>query len=293
MYALPLYIDPVVLFYNRDILSTAGYPKPAGNWVEMIAQVPEITLRDNAGNITRSGLAMGTSNNVHEMKAVYSALALQADEEFTTETSSGELRSLFGENYGRTLPPAESALRFYVQFGNVDNELYSWNSAFARSDEAFAAGQVAYLVDFASTVEDIENRNPQIDFAIGELPVPSSTARITYGRVYGGYITRTTENYNAALSVLYGLLAPDVNLSLAQRLGLAPSRQDALTVVVNDPVREVIRRSATFSQTWLDPAPSGTELIISDMIRSVIAGQVEPPQAVETARNRFSQIVVQ
>jgi len=289
--ALPLYIDPVVLLYNRSILSTAGYPQPAQNWIQMVAQVPQITITDGSGNILQSGIALGSPGNIHEMKSVYSALATQAGERFTTQTGDGGLLSLFGEQYNQAIPPAESALRFFAQFGNVDNMLYSWNSAFTRSDRAFAAGQVGYLLDHASNIEDIELRNPQIDIGVIELPLAASSERATYARVYAGYIARDTKNYNASVAALYTLLVPDINLSLAERLGLAPSRSDALSVVINDPEREVIRRSATYARSWLDPAPQSTELIISDMIRSVIGGQASIPEAVSTARGRFVQVV--
>lgn len=290
IYGLPLYIDPIVMLYNRDILSTAGYPQPAKSWVQMVQEIPEITQGDTAGNITQSGIALGSPGNIHEMKAVFSALAVQAGELFTIATQNGELVSSFGEAYGLTIPPTESALRFFTQFGNIDNTLYSWNSAFTRSDNAFAAGQVGYLLDRASSIEGIALRNPQIDFGVADLPLASGSERTTYATVYVGYIARDTQNYAAAATVLYSLLTPETNLSLAERLSLAPSRSDALSVVVNNPEREVIRRSAIYARSWLDPAPQSTELIISDMIRSVIGGQATIPDAVNTARGRFAQL---
>lgn len=290
LYGLPLYIDPVVLIYNRDILAQEGYAGPADNWVQMVSQIKRLTRSDNASNITRSGLAFGTANNIHNTKAVYSALAIQAGDVFTQLTEFGTLQPRFGEPYGQIIKPAESALRFYTQFGNVDNTLYSWNSAFARSDIAFSAGQVAYIVDYASAVEEITARNPQIDLAIAELPTANGT-RTTYARVYGAFITRNTKNYEGATALLNEVIRPDLNLSLAQRFSLAPARIDALSVVVNDPTREVIRRSATYARSWLDRAPQTTELIISDMIRQVQGGQTTAGEALLTAQSRFESAI--
>lgn len=291
VYGVPLYIDPVVLMYNRNLLTTGGYAQPAKSWIEMVAQVPVLTKKDSGGNITQSGFALGTANNIHSVKGVYSALAMQAGEQFTQEQSDGRLLSVFGSGSFNSLAPSDSALRFYTQFSNVDSTLYSWNTAFARSDEAFSAGQVVYIVDYFSSLERIKARNPLLDYVVTELPIAGTGVKSTYARVYTGYVTRATQNYPGAVSLLYALVTPNINLSLAARLGLAPARVEALSVVINDPAREIARRSATYADTWLDPAPQSSELIISDMIREVTSGRGNSSDAIGTASSRFSDLV--
>ncbi|MBX4181769.1 extracellular solute-binding protein, partial [Candidatus Parcubacteria bacterium] len=57
IYALPLVVDPIVLYYNRDLLSGAGLAKPLAFWDEIYGNANKLTKRDAAGNITQSIMA--------------------------------------------------------------------------------------------------------------------------------------------------------------------------------------------------------------------------------------------
>jgi len=46
IYALPLYVDTLALFYNKDILNSAGISRPPQNWEEFNSDVETITRLD-------------------------------------------------------------------------------------------------------------------------------------------------------------------------------------------------------------------------------------------------------
>jgi len=56
IYGLPLSLDTLALFYNRDLLNNAGITTPPTNWNEFNAQVNRLTKKDAAGNIPKPGL---------------------------------------------------------------------------------------------------------------------------------------------------------------------------------------------------------------------------------------------
>src|SRR3989344_3652208 len=64
IYALPLYIDPLVLYYNRDLLSAGSFAKPLSFWDEIYNQAAKLTKKDDAGNITQSTIALGEWRNI-------------------------------------------------------------------------------------------------------------------------------------------------------------------------------------------------------------------------------------
>ncbi|MBX4188206.1 MAG: extracellular solute-binding protein, partial [Candidatus Doudnabacteria bacterium] len=65
IYAMPLAVDTLALYYNKDILGSAGIFTPPTTWPEVVSAVQKITSQDNSGNFTRSGIAMGSSSNVN------------------------------------------------------------------------------------------------------------------------------------------------------------------------------------------------------------------------------------
>ena len=60
IYALPVAVDPLVMYWNRDMFADNGLLKAPTTWEEVVNQVvPTFTETDNNRNITRSALAMG------------------------------------------------------------------------------------------------------------------------------------------------------------------------------------------------------------------------------------------
>ena len=46
VYAFPVVIDPIVMFWNRDLLSSAGIALPPKTWTDVLADVPKLTRED-------------------------------------------------------------------------------------------------------------------------------------------------------------------------------------------------------------------------------------------------------
>jgi multiple sugar transport system substrate-binding protein len=61
IYAVPLSIDSLALYYNKDIFNANGVARPPATWEEVEQLVPRLTQVDALGNITQSAIAMGTS----------------------------------------------------------------------------------------------------------------------------------------------------------------------------------------------------------------------------------------
>ncbi len=74
---LPLAVDPIVLYWNRDLFSSAGIAQPPKYWDEFLTDVRFLTKKDGAGNVVQSGGAMGEFKNVKNAKEILSMLVLQ------------------------------------------------------------------------------------------------------------------------------------------------------------------------------------------------------------------------
>ena len=77
IYALPLYVDTLALFYNKDIFNSAGITRPPQDWEEFNYDVEAITRLDGNGQITQSAAAIGTARNINRSTDLLSALMIQ------------------------------------------------------------------------------------------------------------------------------------------------------------------------------------------------------------------------
>ena len=66
--AFPFLIDPMVMYWNKDLFSSAGISQPPQNWSEFAEAVETLTEKNEAGNITQAGTALGELNNIKTAK---------------------------------------------------------------------------------------------------------------------------------------------------------------------------------------------------------------------------------
>ena len=158
IYALPLSIDPLVLYYNRDLLSSAGEAQPIHYWDEIYKAAANLSKRDAAGNLVSSVMALGEARNIPHAKDIFALLLMQAGTPITGFTG-GELRSQISLNFNLPILPAASALDFYTQFSNPTKVYYSWNRSLIDAQTHFTSGDSAYYLGFASELRALKNKN--------------------------------------------------------------------------------------------------------------------------------------
>lgn len=61
--ALPIMVDPMVLYWNRDTFSSSQISQPPKYWDEINSLIEKMTKKDSDGNILRSAIALGEWSN--------------------------------------------------------------------------------------------------------------------------------------------------------------------------------------------------------------------------------------
>ncbi len=282
--ALPFIIDPLVMYWNRDIFAAAGQPRPPQYWSDLISMTPNLTSLSGT-SITRSAVAMGAWTNVANAKALLSALMMQAGDPITVWSANDRLTPVLGITpSGASEAPAESALRFYTEFSNPSKTTYTWNSALPNSTDAFVGGRLAMYFGFASEYASLSARNPNLALAVALLPqLKGGTTQLTYGNVLGVAVSRTAANLAGAYLVAQKLTGPTASSVLVSRTGLPPVRRDASVDTSANAAGSVFVQSALIAHGWIDPNRASTDDLFKSMIQSVVSGGSQPGQAVSEA----------
>lgn len=280
--ALPFIIDPLVMYWNRDTFTAAGFSQPPQYWNDFLSLAPRITSIDAGSNIRKSAVGMGTWNNVSNAKAILSALMMQTGDFITNRTSEGKLEAMLGVKPDTAdAPPASEALRFYTDFANPSKVTYSWNRALPNSYTSFTAGDLAVYFGFASEYRSISERNPNLRFGVAVLPqLMGASAKITSGNLIGLAVARGAKNPQGALAAAQKLTSTAAAAAVAQELELPPVRRDVRTDTSASAAASVFVQSALMSRSWADPNKQGTDELFRVMIESVISGRSAPEQAV-------------
>lgn len=292
---MPVLIDPLVMYYNRDLFasaSVASYPK---TWTELQAIAPKMTALDTSSNVKRSAVAMGSYENINHAKEILAALFLQVGEPIVGTDTNGNLSAVFGKAGGDGVEsPSQSALRFYTNFSNPTQSIYSWNRALPNSLDSFVAGDLGIYFGRASEYATIQKRNPNLAFSVAVIPqTAGAKARVTYGRMTALSIPRGAPNTAGATIIAEKLSEAKASGLFAASVSLPPTRRDLIADVPADSAASVFADSALISRTWADPNPQATDLVFKRMVESTVSGREQLEGAVRTAQaelgNLFSE----
>lgn len=283
--ALPFAIDPMVMYWNRDLFNNASIATPPKYWDELLLLSPKLTKRDQKTfEITESALPFGEYANVDHAKEILAMLFLQVGNPIIAFEGSKPLTKLHVENAGGAPAPGEdvtSALRFFMDFSNPQKPNYTWNRARPNSLDAFINGELAIDLDFASAHQRIKLKNPHLNYAVAQVPLPRGTkAEITFARVYGLAVLKSSKNKQTAFVAATRLLTDRTPAEqFASGLGLPPVLRSSLSQRPTDASLAVFYDAALRGRTWLDPKPGESNKAFQDMIETVSSGRGDPKTA--------------
>ena len=255
IYALPLFVDPLVLYWNRDIFTKAAIAQVPQDWDTFVQLVPRLSTIVGGADLVQSGVAFGEYDNVLHAKEILSALMMQTGVSMVVQGDNDHFTSDISSSVDTT--KSAVALRFYTSFSNPVKTVYSWNKTFDRSREAFAANKVAMYAGFVSEEAVLTEINPNLNFGMAILPQSTNTHKsLTYGKFYGIAVLRASRNPQTALAIARILSDGSIAKMLAQEAGLPSARRDVLTEVNGtDPFGHTKNQSAIMSRSWIEPAP--------------------------------------
>ena len=288
---MPMVVDPMVLYWNRDIFQNEGVVRPPAYWDELIPLAPLLTVRDNAAVISRSAIALGGYSNITHAKDIISILLMQA--------GSPMVRLRFGKfiaDFDKTVlggetDPSIAAFGFYTEFVNPAKPVYSWNASLPNDKDMFISGDLAMYLGFASEIPEITGKNPHLNFDISLLPQSRENPRIqTYGRVYGISTMKMSLSPNTSKWTAEIMTGPQYLATLVDKIPVAPARRDMLSVQQVEAHKATIYQSALVSRGWRDPHPVRTGDIFKSTVEDITAGRKDLNEATGRFQGKINEI---
>ena len=288
VYGVPFAVDPLVMYWNRDMFSGNGLAVPPATWDALLTTVvPTLTKVAPNFSISRSAVAFGEYANVRNAKAILSLLFLQSGTSIVTESNRQYSITLNQGSQG-ALPPGDAALSFYTGFALPSAAQYSWSRSLPEDRLQFTSGSLGLYFGFGSEYDAILNSNPNLNFDVAEVPQDASaTVKRGLGTFYAFAIPRASGNTAGAFAAVQTLTSARVSASLAGALNLAPVQRSTIAAGTTDPVERVRFSAALIARSWLDPSPIGSENVFKIMIEDVTSGRSRVTQAVSDAVGRL------
>jgi len=290
--ALPLFIDPLVMYYNRTLYSSAGIVSPPKTWKDFVATAGLINKQDSQNNFLFTAAPLGEFRNITNAKAVLSSLIFQAGNPISDVDGDGNYYLRLSDGFGFNPPPAETALTFYLSFSNPTLDTYSWNRSMAEDKDMFVAEKSAVYFGFSSELADLKSKNPHLNLDASPVPQSDLRRQATFGNFEGVMIANNSSQKDLAMTAA-GIIASTENLkTLASLLSLVPARRDLLSAPVADPWGQVFRSAAVNVRSWVDPEPATTQAVLGQMIDSVQTGQSSAASGIQEANGKINTLFI-
>lgn len=295
--ALPFSIDPIVLYWNRDIFAESGFANPPTYWDELFGLAEKITQRDKANNIIRATIAFGEFDNVDHAKDILSTLILQAGGDIVNRDAQGVLYTALVPEAalsGEAVSAAQTALRFYTEFADPVKNVYTWNRSMPRSLDAFAQGRLAMYVGYASEARLLQEKNAHLNYSVAPIPqIRSSDTRkvVTFGTMHALAIPRAAQNAYGAQQMALVLSDGPASQLFSEVSNIPSPRRDVLATDPQDPALLIFRNAALISRAWYDPDSQASTSIFRKMVGDVTSGALRLSDSVARAQQEFAVLI--
>lgn len=209
IYAVPLSVDTLGLYYNKDLFNEAGITAPPKNWTEFMDVVGRLTKINRTDNsIIRSGAAIGTScisgganNNINRCTDILNLLMLQNGTVMADPPAKRALFDQIVKNGDQSISPGENALNFYTQFANNNNSVYTWNPRMHYSIDAFSEGAAAMMINYSWHIDTIAAKAPKLNFAVAPVPQLPDMPAVNYANYWGYAVAKNKTSFDASQQV--------------------------------------------------------------------------------------------
>lgn len=289
---LPIAVDPVVMYWNRDLFTENNLVSPPEFWETVPQQARRITETDQRGDMVTAGIGLGSASTISYPKNILSSLFLQAGNNIVSGRENGEYESVLGDGGQGDITSAESAVRMYTQFANPAGDTYVWSNSLSSDRSAFSAGDLGMYLAPASEISTIRSENPNLNFDVTGIPQLKDGERRTYGEFYGFSILDKAANKQLILNALDQITADrSVANEIARQTQYAPVHKQAISTGGGNPYLQVFYDAAIISRGWPDPNPSATQEIFKDIINDVTSGRSDSSEAIDSADTKMINLL--
>lgn len=284
IYALPLSLDTLALFYNRDLFSQHSSFAPA-TWDDFVALIPKLTTYGPGRLILSPAAAIGGSlkNMENAPDLLYLLMVQNKAAQSAVETENPTLSSV----------ESVQALNFYTQFANAGSAAYTWNGTFPNDLELFASGKLPMWFGYASAIPDIKARAPFLDFRVAPVPQLKGTSRkATFPRYFGFGVSKQSFNQTLAWDFIRQLTTePDNVRTYVKNTGRPPALFSVMGEYTENPELSIFMDQEFTADSWIRGNPLLSSGYVSSMIESVNGGSQTPDQAAQEAQGKINAML--
>lgn len=296
IYALPLSVDTLAMYYNKDLLNNAGIAELPKYWNRDFQQaVKKLTKQDARGEIIQSGVALGGSVNIERSADILAALMMQNGAIMMEGNSVtfNQIPAIFRE---RGYNPGLEAIRFYSDFANPAKEVYAWNSSLENSLNSFIDGKLAIFFGYSYDLPIIKARAPKLNFAIAKFPqIEGSSSEANAANYWVETVSTKSKYQNEAWDFIQFMTTkPEQNKKYLELAHKPAALRTLVSEQLNNEELNVWAGQVLTAKSWYRGRDiAAAEKALNEMMDAAVANPEQLEEAAGLAAGRIQQTIGQ
>lgn len=269
-YGIPLMMDGLALVYNQDLFNKAGISAPPTTWDDVRQDAAKITQRDQDGNLTIAGIAMGNPQNVDHFADIIGLLMAQNGVSFKDGAGNVAFHKSMSPD-GRNL--GAEALSFFNLFSTIEK---GWDGSMEPSTLAFSKGKVGMILVPSWRVLSLVDQNPELQIRVAPAPHLTTDQKVGYASYWVETVPSSSPNQAQAWKFLRYLSEREQQLTMfnaaqqARSFGEPYARKDLANSLSSDPLLAPFgSQSSNYKSSLFATNTGATEL--NDAINAALA----------------------
>ncbi len=271
VYGLPLSVESLVLFYNKDIMNSANIAQPAFTWKDFQEHVTKMKQIDNKSNIIQAGTAMGTCTNVNRCFDVASIIMMQNMAQFGLSPIDENGSVNFTKNTINRSNPGLDAINFYLDFSNPVRAVYTWNKDMPNSLQAFYNGKVGYTFGYNYDIPTIRGQAPRLNFGTAKIPQIDAFYPVNYASYWLQSVAKKSKYPNEAWDfVIFSASEKEATKYLAKTNRPAALRSLLDSQTQNEDTVAAVGQTLSAKNWYTGKNPQAAESAYNEMIDNLV-----------------------
>lgn len=290
VFGLPLSVDTLGLFYNKDLFNAAGIAQAPTTWSEFQDDVIALTKYADDGSIVQSGASLGVPGNVDRAADIVQTLMLQNGTEMVDDRGRVAF-SAIPETAASGVFPGLDAVRFFADFANPVKETYTWNADFPTNVDAFASGQTAMMLGYSYHLPIIQSASPTINIGIAPLPqIGGGAKKVNFANYWIEGVSKDTKNPDEAWDFIAFATSADHALSYLEQTNKPTALRDLIDDQVDNETLGAFVGQVLTAESWYRGIDAkAMEAAFEGLATEVLAGNREAEDAIKDAAKIVSQ----
>lgn len=301
IYALPLYVDTLALYYNKSDFEqkVPERGKPADTWNSFKEEASRFIRQDSAGKLEHGAIAMGRSDNISLSADILYNFFLQAGVNFYN--SDFKQADFAGGG--------QESFDYFLSFADSKNKNYSWSTDLVSPGqptpeiEAFLSGKVSSVLAYsdlyqmiANELKNVKTRSKAVisssDVAVSKIPQMSSEESNfkVWADYYGLAVSRNTKNATEAWDFVRFLASTEKSRFYHQKTKKPTARRDLIEEQKKEPITDVFVSQVGYAGSYRIFSDKRFAEIIKNAIIQASSGQT-PRQALGQAQTAINELL--